>query len=179
MRKRISYNWTKDSIYTLKWILISTTIFVLIMNFFVIAQQNMLSEILAISILITLIIGSRPILGLFTIPDTLYLVNNKIELETGELIEPKVIKAVWVKSTGTGPREVSYYEIELTELKTAVLIKNRKTLIAVEPYDIKYPLRKNRNFIKILKGLGLEEDKIFYSKQSWNSILGFRDKFKK
>lgn len=178
MKKRIAYNWIKDSMYTFLWAFLASSIFFTVMSFFVKSQDSIFLNIFILSLIISVIIGARPLLSLFTKPDTLYLKDGKLCLSDGDFIEINDIKTVWIKRIGAGSREFKYYEIEMTKLPTIFYLKNRKSIIAVERYNIKYIFKEYDGLIITLVGLGLDPSKIVNSEVKIKHLLGFRDKFK-
>jgi hypothetical protein len=178
MKKRITYHWIKDSMYTFIWASLASAIFFLVISLFVKSQDSIILNILILSCIISITIGARPLLSLFAIPDTIYLKDGKLLLSDGDFIDINDIKTVWIKRIGAGSREFKYYEIEMTKLPTIFYLKNRKSIVAVERYNIKYIFREYNGLVKTLEGLGLDSSKIVNSEVKIKHLLGFRDKFK-
>lgn len=160
--------------YTFIWAFLAASIFFIVIGFFVKSEDSICINILMVSCIMSLIIGARPIISLFIIPDTLYFMNGKIWLD-GHSID---IKSVWIKKIGVGSREFKYYEIEMTKLPASFYLKNRKSIVAVERYNIKCIFREYDGLIKTLERLGLNPNKIVNSEVRIKHLLGFRDKFK-
>jgi hypothetical protein len=178
MKKRITYHWIKDSMYTFLWAFLASSILFVAIGFFLKSHDSTIKDILILSCIISGIIGARPLLSLFAIPDTLYLKDGKLWLSDGDSIDINDIKIVWIKSIGAGSRKFKYYEIEMTKLPTIFYLKNRKSIVAVERYNIKYIFKEYDGLIKTLVGLGLDSSKIVNSEVKIKHLLGFRDKFK-
>ena len=181
--KRISYNWLKDMIYTGIWSFIITTIFVVIMEIIIHNDNQFVKPILAINFVIVpfaiLFIGLRPILGLRIIPDTLFIKKNKITLENGEIILIENITSIEVHQIGAVQSHLLYYEMILKEIPKSIKIRKRKSLVIVEPYNIKYLFDTRVDFLQHIIDLGFPEEKINWKEVKTKHIFGFREKFKK
>lgn len=138
---------------------------------------SMIHNIIALSCACSIPIGLRPIMGLFAIPNTLYLKHDKLCLQNGEYIDIQDIKTLWIKKIGFGANELKYYEIELTESKALSRKNKRKSILTVERYNILYIFRYNTSLINILIDLGLKPKQIENSKIKLKHLLGIRDRF--
>ncbi len=113
---RISYNWKSDVKYTLIWSVIIITVF---LGFLELSSKikRPIHEILIFFYgftlpLITFVIGLRPILSLFTIPDTLFInKNGQLMTENLQIIAPENIKTFELNPIGFGPGYLIYYEM--------------------------------------------------------------------
>jgi len=179
---RIAYNWKFDGLYTFFWALVFFTIFLL--TFELVAESKRSFHELFLGFygfglpIITLFIGFRPILSLFTVPDTLYI-NEKGLLITGEseIFTVEDIRALEINQVGAGAGHLIYYEITFN--KTPYILKNRKSLILTEPYNIKYIFKTRTDLVDRLKDLGLLDRKIFTKPYRTKSLLRIRDKYAK
>ena len=178
MKKRITYNWIKDSMYTFLWAFLASSILFIAIGFYIKSHDSIIKDILILSFIITGIIGARPLLSLLTIPDTLYLKGGKLWFSDVDFIDVNDIKTVWIKRIGAGSRAFKYYEIEMTKLPTIFFLKNRKSIVVVERYNIKYIFREYNGLIKTLEGLGLDTNKIVKSEVKLKHLFGIRDRFK-
>ena len=126
-RNRISYNWRHDATYTFIWAIIIATLFVLILQTIIHPGKPIIKPLLAINGLfvpiVTLFIGLRPVLSLFTIPDTLYI-NDKGQIVTKELevITNDKIQILEINQVGAGSGHLIYYE--MTFNKELSILKN-------------------------------------------------------
>lgn len=183
-QNRISYNWKYDATYTFIWAIIIVSLFILVFQTILHPGKPIIKPLLAINGLfvpiITFFIGLRPILSLFTIPDTLFI-NNKGQLMTGdlEIITPEDIKSLELNRIGFGSGHLIYYE--MTFYKTLNVLKNkkRKSLIVTEPYNMKYIFQSRTDFVDKLINIGLEENKIKTNPYKTRHFFGLRDRFKK
>ena len=182
-KQRISYHWLKDMVYTATWSFIITTIFVIIIEIILHNDKQFIKPILAINLLIIpfsiLFLGLRPILGLRIIPDTLFINKNKLTLENEEVILIENIISIEVHQIGAAQSHLLYYEIILKEIPKSIKIRKRKSLVIVEPYNIKYLFDTRVDFLQHLIDLGFPEEKINWKEVKTKHIFGFREKFKK
>lgn len=133
-----------------------------------------------IVLLATLIGGLRPILGLRIIPDTLYIDHAKnLTFKNGEIIKVDNIQELTVHEIGVNESHMQYYEILLNKTPNNISTRKRKSLVLVEPYNIKNFFSTRSDFLNHLKKLGLSESKIIQGEGSLKTILGFRNRFKK
>lgn len=182
-KNRISYNWLADSAYTMVWTSIFTTLLVISIQIF---SQNkpFIQPLISINIFAILIptffIGLRPILSLFTIPDTLY-VNHKGQLVTkeSEVITHDKIQALEINQVGAGSGHLIYYKMTFNKVPSILKNKKRKSLILIEPYNIKHIFQTRTDLIDKLIDLGLDERKVKSKPFKTKHIWGIRDKFKK
>ena len=182
--KRISYNWFIDMFYTMFWAILITTTFVICLQPIIHPGKSMLAPILAINGLfipiITIFIGLRPVVGLFVIPDTLYIDNRKrIYLNNREEIKIENIAKIDVKQIGAAQSHLIYYELTLNDLPKRLQKRKRKSLIIIEPYNIKHIFQTRLDFLSLMADYGLSEEKIEWNEMKMKHILGIRDKFKK
>lgn len=183
-RNRISYNWRHDATYTLLWAIIISTLFVLILQTIIHPGKPLLEPLLAINGLVvpitTLFIGLRPILSLFTIPDTLYI-NDKGQIVTkeSEVITNNKIQSLEINQVGAGSGHLIYYEMTFNNELSILKNKKRKSLILIEPYNIKYIFQTRTDLIDKLIDSGLDERKVTSKPYKTKHFFGIRDKFKK
>ncbi len=183
-RERISYYWFGDMVYTIFWSIINTTVFVIILQLIFHPGKPMLTPLIVLNCFVipitAIFIGLRPMLALFTIPDTLYVDDrNRIYHSNGTEIKAENITQIEIKQIGSGKSHMLYYEISLNEIPNSLIHRRRKSLIVSEKYDIRYIFRTKANLIEKYKELGIQEEKITWSDYSWKNFWGFRDKFKK
>ena len=183
-RNRISYNWRHDATYTFIWAIIIATLFVLILQTIIHPGKPIIKPLLAINGLfvpiVTLFIGLRPVLSLFTIPDTLYI-NDKGQIVTKELevITNDKIQNLEINQVGAGSGHLIYYEMTFNKELSILKNKKRKSLILIEPYNIKYIFQTRTDLIDKLIDLGLDERKVKSKSYKTKHFFGIRDKFKK
>jgi len=183
-KTRITYNWKFDGLYALIYLSVFLTVFLLIFEFsadFKKPLHKLLIAFYGIFLpILTLFIGFRPILSLFTVPDTLYI-NEKGQLITTELeiISLKNIESLEINQVGAGSGHLLYYEIICNKPPTVLRNKKRKSLILIEPYNIKYIFQTRTDFVDRLIEIGLEENKINNKPYKTKNFFGLRDKFKK
>jgi hypothetical protein len=180
--RRISYRWQNDVLYTFLW----STAISFVINCIIQYAINGSLDLIATSILVSLIVfistifgGLQPIYTLRVIPDTIYLKNNQLAFKDGEILNVDDIEAVFVNRIGFSEWESLYYEINLKNTPNYISKRQRKSLIIVEPYKIKHYMQLREDFLGHLKMCGLENDKIKRTPQTFNSFLGFRNKLKK
>jgi len=165
------------------WTGLITSIFVVILHIFKPNGSSLLENIIVFNLILipitVLFIGLRPILGLRTSVDTLYVSDNKLILGKSEIIKIENIDSVEVHQIGAAESHLLYYEIILKKPPTILKIKDRKSLVAVEPYNIRHILQTRLDVLRHLTRLGLSEDKIQWNEMKTKHILGFREKFKK
>ena len=183
-KTRIAYNWKFDGAYTFFWSLVFLTIFLL--TFELLAESKRPSHELLIAFygfalpIITLFIGLRPILSLFTLPDTLFVNDTGLLMTSeSEIITVENISTLEINQVGAGSGYLIYYEMTFIKLPTILKNKKRKSLILIEPYNIKYIFQLRTDFIDRLIELGLEENKIKIKPYKTKNFFGIRDKFKK
>ncbi len=130
--------------------------------------------------IITLFIGLRPILSLFAIPDTLYINDNRqIVTKELEVITNDNIQTLEINQIGAGSGHLVYYEMTFKKEPTILKNKKRKSLILIEPYNIKYIFQTRTDLIDKLIKSGLDERKIKMKPIKTKHFWGIRDKFKK
>ncbi len=178
MKKRITYHWIKDSMYTFLWAFLASSILFIAIGFYIKSYDSIIKDTLILSCIVSGIIGARPLLSLLAIPDTLYLKDGKLWFSDGDSIDINDVKTVLIKRIGAGSRAFKYYEIEMTKLPTIFYLKNRKSIVVVERYNIKYLFREYDGLIKTLEGLGLDTNKRVKSEVKLKHLLGIRDRFK-
>jgi hypothetical protein len=181
--KRISYNWLIDMFYTMFWAILITTIFVCLLQLIMHPGKSMLTPILAINGLfvpiITIFIGLRPVISLFVIPDTLHVdKRNRIYLNNREEIEIETIAEINVKQIGVAQSHLIYYELILRDLPESLQKRKRKSLIVLEPYNIKHTFQTRLDFLSLIADCGLSEDKIQWDEVKIKHMFGMRDKFR-
>lgn len=181
--KRVSYNWLIDMFYTLFWALLITTVFVIFLQLLIHPEKLMLTPILVINGLfvpiITIFIGLRPVVSLFVIPDTLFVDNrNRIYLNNREEIKIENIEKIDVKQIGAAQSHMIYYELTLNDLPKKLQKRKRKSLVIIEPYNIKHTFRTRLDFLSLMADFGLNEEKIYWNEVKTRHIFGIRDKFK-
>ena len=169
--------------YTAIWATIITTIFVIILQIVIHNGNQFIKPLLALNLLFvplaTLFGGLRPILGLRIVPDTLYIDRNKLTFKNGEEIDIENIESVNVHQIGAAQSHLLYYEMTLRENPKFLMNRKRKSLVMVEPYDIRHFFQTRLDFLGHLTELGLTEKKIEWNEMKTKHILGFREKFKK
>jgi hypothetical protein len=183
-RNRISYNWRHDATYTFIWVVIITTLFVLLLQAIFHPGKPITEPLLAINGLvvpiITLFIGLRPILSLFTIPDTLYIdYKGQIVTKEWEVITNDEIHTLEINQVGAGSGHLIYYEMTFNKEPSILKNKKRKSLILIEPYNLKYLFQTRTDLIDKLIDSGLDEIKVKFKPFKAKHFLGIRDKFKK
>ena len=183
-KNRISYNWLIDASYTLIWAILIATLFVLILQTIIHPGEPMIKPLLAINGLfvpiITIFIGLRPILSLFAIPDTLYINDNRqIVTKELEVITNDNIQTLEINQIGAGSGHLVYYEMTFNKEPTILKNKTRKSLILIEPYNIKYIFQTRTDMIDKLINSGLDDRKIKMKPIKTKHFWGIRDKFTK
>ena len=183
-KTRIAYNWKFDGAYTFFWSFVFLTIFLL--TFELLAESKRPSHELLIAFygfalpIITLFIGLRPILSLFTLPDTLFVNDTGLLITSeSEIITVENISTLEINQVGAGSGYLIYYEMTFIKLPTILKNKKRKSLILIEPYNIKYIFQSRTDFIDKLIEIGLEENKIKNKPYKTKNFFGIRDNFKK
>ncbi|NVK03793.1 MAG: hypothetical protein HWD92_03175 [Flavobacteriia bacterium] len=181
-KKRISYHWFKDMIYTIIWTTIIVSIFAIIIQIIIHNDFKFIPLLIVLNLSFVpasaIFVGLRPILGLRIVPDTLYIVNNNLILKNGEEIDLDNVKSVDVHEIGAAQSHFVYYEITLKKSPKLLDHRKRKSLVVVEPYSIRDFFRIRLDFLGHLTELGMSEGKIKWNKMKTKHILGFRDKFK-
>lgn len=184
-KKRISYYWLNDLIFTYIIATSIITVFILSMYLFEIPIKNETEFTLVMYLfvvpLFSTIIGLRPIIGLKTTLNTLYyLSDRRISIDKLTAIEVSSIKTISIKQIGILTSHMYYYEIELfkvpNELKQK--LKNRNTLICAERYYFKNVFGTKTILIQDLLKIGLDRTKIHRQKIAVKNIFGIREKIK-
>jgi len=183
-RTRITYNWARDTIYTLTWTLIVTTLFVIVLQTIIHPGESMIKPWLAINGLfvpiITFFIGLRPVLSLFTLPDTLFLnEGGQLTIRNGDIIKTDNIKSLEINQVGFGQGHLVYYELTFFEKPISWNNRKRSSLILTERYNIKYIFQTRTDFIDKLIDLGLSEKAIQWKQGKTKHLFGIRDRFQK
>ena len=133
-----------------------------------------------IVLLSTLIGGLRPILGLRILPDTLYVDHAKnLTFKNGENIDIDSIEEIIIHEIGVSASHMQYYEMLLNKTPNTISTRKRKSLVLIEPYNIKHFFSTRSDFLNHLKSLGLSESKITQGEGNLKTTLGFRNRFKK
>jgi hypothetical protein len=148
------------------------------MHLFVAPQHNVGKSIILLSLAISLPIGLRPVLGLFRIPDTLYLDDKNLCREDGEIIDIPNIACLTVNIIGLGAGELQYYELELKTPLPNTRGKKRQSIVLVERYDLRNLLQSKSDILTIFKSAGLDQNLIRQKQVKWYHALGIRDRFK-
>jgi hypothetical protein len=180
---RISYNWKTDFIYALLWSFVFVTFFVwalLLIGLVRIPINEFLFGIYGFGIpVISIFIGFRPILSLFTVPDTLFLnQNGQLLTSDSEIIKIEDIQSLEINQVGAAAGHLIYYELTLYKTPDVLKKKKRNSLILTEPYNIKYIFQSRTDLIDKLTQLGVEVKKIKYKPYSTRHFFGVRNKFK-
>ena len=183
-RTRITYNWASDTVYTLICSLIFTTAFAIVLQTIIHPGESIVKPLLAINGLfvpiITFFIGLRPVLSLFTIPDTLFLnESGQLTRSNGEVIRTDNIKSIDINQLGLGQGHLIYYELIFFEKPVNWNNRKRSSLILTERYNIKYIFQTRTDFIDKLIDLGLSEKTIRWKQGKTKHLFGIRDRFQK
>lgn len=181
---RISYNWRQDATYTCIWAIIIVTLFVLILQALIHPGESLTMPLLAINgffvPIITFFVGLRPVLGLFAIPDTLYInAQGQLITSTAEVITMEDIDRLEICQVGAGAGHLIYYEMTLKKIPSILKGRKRKSLVMTERYNIKHLFQTRTDLIDKLVCLGLDEKKVSARPYSIKGFWGIRDKFKK
>ncbi len=184
-KRRISYNWLNDLVFTIIIATSIVTVFILTLYLLELPIKNETEFLLVMYLfvvpLFSAIIGLRPIIGLQTTPNTLYyLSDHRISIDRLSEIEVSNIKTISINQIGILTSHMYYYEIELfnvpNELKKN--LKNRSTLICAERYYLKNIFGTRTIFIQDLLKIGLERNRINRQKITVKNIFGLKNKFK-
>ncbi|GGG30670.1 hypothetical protein [Pontibacter amylolyticus] len=182
-KTRITYNWKTDTIYTLFWSFVFVTFFVWalqLIDLIRIPVNEFLFGIYGFVLpVISFFIGLRPVLSLFTVPDTLFI-NEKGQLITSdsEIIKIEDIQTLEINQVGAGSGHLVYYELTLNKAPNVLKKKKRNSLILTEPYSIKYIFQTRTDLISQITELGVEVNKIKNKPYNTRYFFGIRDKFK-
>lgn len=180
-KRRVSYHWLNDMVLTAIVALFAVTALAFILTFFVDNDNDPFEFVIVLIIffvpIITLFIGLRPVLGLLTVPDVLYIQGNQLLLKNEEEIKVEDIKCVYIHQIGAAQSHLLYYEMTLKKIPISISSRKRKSLIMVEPYNLKYLFQTRLDFLDCLTELGLSEDKINYSEVRLKHMF-IRDNFK-
>jgi len=130
--------------------------------------------------LTTFFVGLRPVLSLFTFPDTLFLNDiEQLTLSNGDIIELDNIKSLEVNQVGFGQGHLLYYELTFFEKPLSWNNRKRSTLILTERYNIKYIFQTRTDLINKLIDLGLSKKVIQWKPEKTKHLFGIRDRFQK
>ena len=130
--------------------------------------------------LTTIFVGLRPVLSLFTFPDTLFLNDSgQLKLRNGDVIKLANIKSLEINQVGFGQGHLLYYELTFFEKPISWNNRKRSSLILTERYNIKYIFQTRTDFIDKLIDLGLSEKAIKWKPEKTKHLFGIRDRFKK
>ncbi len=96
-----------------------------------------------------------------------------------EVITNDNIQTLEINQIGAGSGHLVYYEMTFKKEPTILKNKKRKSLILIEPYNIKYIFQTRTDLIDKLIKSGLDERKIKMKPIKTKHFWGIRDKFKK
>ena len=161
--------------------LFAVTVLAYVLIFIINNDNDPLEFVLVINILlvpiITLFIGLRPVLGLLTVPDVLYIRENQLLLKNEEEIKVEDIKCLYIHQIGVAQSHLLYYEMILNETPVLIKSRKRKSLVMVEPYNLKYIFQTRLDILDQLIVLGLSEEKVVWQEVRLKHFF-IRDKFK-
>lgn len=181
--KRISYHWLKDMTYTMAWSVILMPIFLTLLHLTIYQSPPDFDFLLIAELILvpmsTVFIGLKPLIGLYSSVDTLYIDQfNNLAFKTGEIIDIENIETVNVHQVGSVGSRMKYYEILTIELPRMIMFRKRKSMVIVEPYDIRNIFQSRTDFLTHLIERGLPKEKIHWKKLKIKHLFGFREKFK-
>jgi hypothetical protein len=159
-------------------------VFVIVVQTILHPGESMIKPLLAINGLfvpiITFFIGLRPVLSLFTFPDTLLLnESGQLTISKGDIIKTENIKSLEINQVGFGQGHLVYYELTFFEKPVSWNNRKRSSLILTERYNIKYIFQTRTDLIDKLVDLGLSEKRIQGKQGNIKNLFGIRDRFQK